>query len=339
MSEPAREYVVGLDIGGANLKRADTRGGTQDVAFPLWKSPQQLAAQLSDLIAGCPPQSPLAVTMTGELADCFDDAAQGVRFIADAVLAAAPLSPSIAFYGVDGRFANIQAVHHDPDRFAASNWHALGNYLAGSLAPDALLIDIGSTTCDIIPLQSGRVATASRTDFDRLVAGELIYLGIGRTPVCAIVDHLPFEGRLVPVMNELFATTGDCAVMLGLEAEDHTDTHTADGKPRSRTAATARLSRMIGLDQRRFTQQHAERCSEYVLAEVRQRIATVLATSPPRECWILSGHGQMLLSDTAPSGVETIDLRQTLGPSLSRVAPAYAVAQIRATPAAAPPLS
>ncbi len=332
----AAACVVGLDIGGANLKLADTRGRTRDVAFPLWKRPQQLTAQLRSLLADGPAASSLAVTMTGELADCFDDAAHGVRFIADAVVAAAPHSPRLAFYGVDGGFASIQEVHDDPDRFAASNWHALGHHLAVSLVPDALLIDIGSTTCDLILLQAGRVATESRTDFDRLVAGELIYVGIGRTPVCAVVDELPFEGRWVPVMNELFATTGDCAVLLGLAAEDASDTQTADGKPRTRAAATARLARMIGLDRRRFTPRHAERCSQHVLSAVQQQIARVLTTAPPRDCWILSGHGQALLSDVVPSGVTTIDLRQQLGPALSRVAPAYAVAQLMACQATTP---
>ncbi|QEG40098.1 hydantoinase/oxoprolinase family protein [Roseimaritima ulvae] len=325
-------YVVGLDIGGANLKLADTRGVARDEPFPLWKSPQRLTARLRELLGECSADAPLAVTMTGELADCFDDAAHGVRFIAEAVLAAAPQSASIVFYGVDGRFANLAEVRHDPDRFAASNWHALAYYLAAQLVPDALLIDIGSTTCDIIPLQSGRVGTDSKSDFDRLVAGELLYLGIGRTPVCAVVDHLTFEGRNVPVMNELFATTGDCALMLGIEAEDFldTDTDTADGKPRSRTAATARLARMIGLDRRRFTEQHAVGCSRQVLQAVQQRVAAAVAAAPTQQTWILSGHGQALLSDTAPAGVEVIDLRERLGESLSRVAPAYAVAQLQA---------
>ena len=53
----------------------------------------------------------------------------------------------------------------DADRIAAGNWHALANFVGKSFCSDGLLIDIGSTTTDIIPILQGAVATTARTDY------------------------------------------------------------------------------------------------------------------------------------------------------------------------------
>ncbi len=357
-AEPSGRHVMGLDIGGANLKAADTLGHSIDRPFALWRTPERLAGQLRELVhklatqaASAPgvaaaesafdhadgadgllKESDLAVTMTGELADCFASAAEGVRFIAKAVCTALPDHGRISFYGVDGRFASLAEVCADPHRFAASNWHALAAFVANEAPPQSLLIDIGSTTCDLISLDAGRVNTASQSDFDRLCHHELVYVGFGRTPVCAVVDDLPIAGRTVPVMNEVFATTGDCALILGLEPEDVRDTHTADGRPRTVAAASARLARMVGLDADRFPAETALRCSRHVLAAVRRRILAAIDAAPPHRHWVLSGHGQALLGDARPDSLTATDLRDTLGPELSRVAPAYAVARLRSEP-------
>ena len=48
------------------------------------------------------------------------------------------------------------------------------------------MVDVGSTTADVIPIAAGRVAAAGRTDLDRLLAGELVYTGALRTNLAAI---------------------------------------------------------------------------------------------------------------------------------------------------------
>ena len=53
--------------------------------FALWRDPQGLAAALAALIDSAPAADRLAVTMTGELCDCFRTKAEGVRHILAAV--------------------------------------------------------------------------------------------------------------------------------------------------------------------------------------------------------------------------------------------------------------
>src|SRR5256885_9284124 len=51
----------------------------------------------------------------------------------------------------------------------------------------ALLLDTGSTTTDIIPMINGVPVPVGRTDPHRLGTGELVYTGVRRTPVCAVL--------------------------------------------------------------------------------------------------------------------------------------------------------
>src|SRR4051794_1172212 len=64
------QTILGLDIGGANLKAATADKRAVSVPFPLWKQPDKLPAALAELVAKFPEAEELAVTMTGELCDC-----------------------------------------------------------------------------------------------------------------------------------------------------------------------------------------------------------------------------------------------------------------------------
>ena len=55
----------------------------------------------------------------------------------------------VSFYGVDGRFRDPDDALRDVDLVAAANWHALASFVAKEIAPDAVLVDIGSTTTDM----------------------------------------------------------------------------------------------------------------------------------------------------------------------------------------------
>ena len=171
MSGPAsKKSVLGLDVGGANLKAAHTAGFTRHVPFSLWKNPGGLADALRTLLAGAPPRATLAVTMTGELCDCFESKREGVAAILDAVESVAESTP-VRVWTTDGVFLNPSAARNIPLKVASANWLALATF-AGRFAPagSALLIDVGTTTTDIIPLIDGRPVPEGRTDPER--AGE-----------------------------------------------------------------------------------------------------------------------------------------------------------------------
>ena len=100
---------LAVDIGGANIKISDGKTFADSTAFPLWKDPTGLAQELRKLLAEAPVSERLAVTMTGELADCFENKAAGVNAILDAVEEAAA-SRHTRCYLVDGRVVTLQVA-------------------------------------------------------------------------------------------------------------------------------------------------------------------------------------------------------------------------------------
>src|SRR5262249_11605561 len=92
MSVSTPPAVLGLDVGGANLKSAHVGPagpGARSLPFALWRLPADLAGALRDLVGPFPPADVVAVTMTGELCDCFADKREGVHAILGAVAQAA----------------------------------------------------------------------------------------------------------------------------------------------------------------------------------------------------------------------------------------------------------
>ncbi len=323
--------ILGVDIGGANLKYATADGRCFERTFAMWKRSDELVNQLQDDIAQFTGTAQLAVTMTGELADCFASRAAGVAHIVDHVVRCLPNSEphTTMFYGTDGRFHDANSAKENWECVAASNWHALARCVGERIVPNALLIDIGSTTTDVIAIRDGDLLTRSRTDHERLADQSLVYVGCRRTPVCSLLSELEFRGTTVPVMNELFATIDDARLLLGLQADDQDDCETADGHPRDRVHAQARMARMIGLDHNQITVDEASSLGRQVYDSVRRRIEgavkrwwqELLVQAPDAVC-VLSGHGQDLIEPPAAS----IDLRVKLPQGVSRTAPSWAVA-------------
>ena len=195
--------------------------------------------------------------MTGELADCYPTKAAGVAAIVAAIETAAA-GRDVRIYLTEGTLATPPEAIARPLDAAASNWHALARFSARFMTGgNGLLIDIGSTTCDLIPIISGRPATRGRTDPERLASGELVYTGVVRSPICAVVAELPWRGQPCATAHELFATTIDAYLLLGELAEDPLSTATADGRPATRAAAHDRLARMICADREMFSEADA----------------------------------------------------------------------------------
>jgi probable H4MPT-linked C1 transfer pathway protein len=320
--------VLGLDIGGANLKAGHSSGATALRAFPLWKNPADLADALRALLAGAPPADVLAVTMTGELCDCYESKRQGVHAILDALEKVAGKTP-VRVWRNDGRFVDLSEARATPLSVAAANWLALATF-AGRFVPEgpALLVDIGSTTTDIIPLLDGEPVPQARTDPERLRCGELVYTGIRRTPLCAILGGYGAA--------EVFATTLDIHLVLGAIPEVPEDRDTADGRPATKEAAHARLARMLCADLETSTAEERRKLAERVLLRqvyvIRSSLERVAARLPgPLSAVVLAGSGeplaQIVLREHATlASVPRISLTQKLGKAQSCAGCAYALA-------------
>ena len=325
---------MAIDIGGANLKAADGEGFAESQPFPLWQQPRRLAEALRALLAMVPRVDHVAATMTGELADCFTTKTEGVHAILEAISVAADARHT-RIYLTDGTLVSPQVARKKPLMAAASNWHALAKF-CGRYARhgSAVLVDIGSTTCDIIPLIDGKPVTLGRTDPARLASGELVYTGVERSPVCAVVGAIPWRGKKYPVAHELFATTWDAYLTLGDLLEEPHSTHTADRKPATKAAARDRLARTICADRDMFSAADAEAAARHIaqaqLVRLTKTLTRVLARLAGRvETAVISGRGEFLcrrMFEALQLAPRLVSLSHELGTNLSRCATAHALA-------------
>ena len=154
---------------------------------------------------------------------------------------------------------------------ASANWLATANLVA-RLVPQALLIDAGSTTTDIVVVANGEVHAQGRDDHARLVREELVYTGVVRTPVMAIAQRVLFAGEWVGVMAEYFATMADVYRITG-ELDPAFDQHrTADGRGKSREESMRRLARMIGCDLEQAPAEEYEHLARWLAHAQRQLV-------------------------------------------------------------------
>ena len=221
-----------------------------------------------------------------------------------------------------------------------------------------MLVDVGSTTTDIIPVLNGIPCPEGFTDLQRLAHSELIYTGVRRTPVCAIVPKVPLLDEThqnatggilawtVPVAAELFATSLDVHLVNGDISDDPQDRNTADSRPATRAAALNRLAHAVCCDREEISNAQLEHISRYVsdrqiaqiaagIAHRLQYVSDLAGTEPETVQLLLSGSGDWM----AERALETcgwnlqhppIQLRTMFVRNVSEAACAFAVARLAA---------
>jgi probable H4MPT-linked C1 transfer pathway protein len=338
-SDRDRAPWIGLDIGGANIKAAHSSGPARTVPFEVWKRPDELDRAIATVVATLPPSERVALTMTAELCDCYLTKQVGVQAVLEAVRAALPGWP-IVVWGVDGGFHSVEEALRQPMLVAAANWLALAT-LAARLVPSepALLIDTGTTTTDLIPLNRGTVAARGRSDPERLQTGELVYAGVVRTPICALATELPFRGAPTGLAAELFASTLDVYLTLGDIESNPSDLSTADGRPSTAEAARDRLARMVGADRDGFTAEDAlafaraaDSCLMDRLAQAAERSCRPAIGRPAAA--VVAGSGDFLARRLARRVIEPggpiVSVKEAWGTVASSAGCAFALVQLAA---------
>ena len=331
--------VAGWDVGGVNLKFAAAR---DDRVVAVHAQPFEIQHTPHDLVRALRHQRRAArltsgtlhaVTMTAELSQLFRTKRDGVSFVLDAVESAFP-NDEIAVYTVDGTFVSPSDARRDPIRAAASNWHATASIVAHTW-PDATLVDIGSTTSDVIPIAGGTVAACGRTDPERLASGELLYLGAVRTPVEAIVHDVPLGATQAGVSAEAFALAGDVHYWNGDLAAGDYSCATPDGRPVTREFTRERLARIVCADREQLDDHAIDRIAAHVaLVQVARTAAALERTRahlPPDALVVTAGVGAFIAERAARRiGTPCVSLAVALGADAARAAPAAAVALLRA---------
>jgi len=329
--------VIGLDVGGVNTKAAwaETAGGGRvaNRHFEVWRGRDGLEAVIRGVVEDldAPRPAAVALTMTAELSDAFRTKREGVAFVLDAAERA--LGPVLLrVFTTRGELIDPGAARGRPLDVAASNWVATAQWAARAHA-EALLIDVGSTTADVVPILGGAVAATGWTDLDRLLSGELVYTGALRTNLAGIAARVPVRGGWCPVAPELFAISADVHVVLGHIAPEDYTCPTPDGRDSSVVSARERIARLVCSDVEQLEAAEIDAIARHLheaqLAQITEAAERVGARVPPRAPVVGAGAGLFLVRDVAARlGRELVGLPGGWDAGAAEVAPAVALAEL-----------
>lgn len=259
-------HFSGWDIGGAHLKvsRCDQHGqliSSIELPCPLWQGIDGLADSLRQALRQLDNHADRHfITLTGESADCFANRQQGVTDIINAVAEQLPAA-NCQVFSQSQTWLDLTDAKQHWQQVASMNWLATASWLAKHYS-DALLIDIGSTTTDIIAITDGQPQLQAFTDQGRLQSGELVYSGVIRTPLMALAQQIPFAGQLQKVANEVFATTADIWRLLD-KLPDNISDRSADGQNWGAAHCRQRLARMVGSDAENYPESHWQQLAQW----------------------------------------------------------------------------
>jgi len=242
--------TIGWDIGGAHLKAVRLKGGSIEGVVqspcPLWRGLEHLENAIDEIMGRLGLGARHAITMTGELADIFQNRNEGVVQLVDTMRRKLPEVELTVFAGIRGFVDTAQAETAAGD-IASSNWLASAQF-AAQHCWEGIFIDMGSTTTDIIALHRGEARPYGLTDAARLTSEELVYTGVVRTPLMAIATRAPFNGEWQRIAAEHFATAADVHRLTGNLDEEHDMAETADGAGKTVEESARRIARMVGRD-------------------------------------------------------------------------------------------
>jgi hypothetical protein len=316
--------TIGIDIGGANTKVASVSGEARSLYLPLWRD-NDLAAELRRIRDEFQPKL-VGIVITGELADAFTSKKEGICSIASSIdsVFARPY-----YLNVRSQFTQ-QIAEREASLYAASNWTASAAFVSRHV-PDCIFVDLGSTTCDVIPIRDGKPA-AMTTDFERLRERELIYTGALRTNIATILRLVTLNGADYRLASELFAISADAHRVLGnISAEDYT-CDTPDARPRDLEACYRRIARVLLCDADELGRERARDVARQVERAQIDELVQALAFQKRKHelnAVVGAGLGEFLIAKAASKvRLECRLLSQQYGKELSKVFPAFAVANL-----------
>ena len=319
------ENYTGWDLGGAHLKvaRLDRAGALcalEQFATPLWQGLDTLAEPVTRTLDALPAGHCVhAVTMTGELADCFPTRRDGVlRLVEYLSERLGPRQPLYVYAGNKGLVApaDVPGCH---THIASANWHCSAAYAAQHLG-SGVLIDLGTTTTDIIPFHGQQVCAQGYGDQARLRTGELVYTGLTRTAVMAVVKRVPYAGEWQGIAAEYFANMADVYRITGALDERFDLLPAADGGAKTRYHSLQRLARMLGTD---YDEDAAEApwldLAQYIAGQQYETIERAFSgvmdtlTQPVANRIVAAGAGRFIIEKLAHKhDCEVIDFEELL---------------------------
>ena len=240
---------LGIDIGGAHIKIVglDKYKNVSLVEYRkcyLWQDPEKLKKEIQFINSLSEKNKILCgITMTAELCDIFSNRIEGAKKIQKECK---KIKFKKFFYSKsDNLFENIN--ENKFTNFISMNWHAIGRYMSKHIR-EGIIIDFGSTTTDFVLIKGGQVINNSFSDYTRLGTGELVYTGIIRSPIFAIMNSININTQKYKIIPEYFSSMSDIyrihkKIKKNFDVDDETDS-----SDKSIISSYHRISRSFGFD-------------------------------------------------------------------------------------------
>lgn len=183
------------------------------------------------------------ITITAESCDNFKSRHAGVNQILNNC--DFYISGKKYYYTNDNLYIKYDEATANTERLYSTNWMLTSHYL-NNLNEINLIIDMGSTTTDFI--YKNMSIKDNINDYSRLLNNTLLYAGVVRTPLAMISEKIEFSFCTIPLIKEVFATTGDIFNITNDIDFSKLDYSGADNLDYTKNNSFIRLSRSIGLD-------------------------------------------------------------------------------------------
>ncbi len=339
--------IIGWDIGGANIKatlmevRDEKAHRLKTIThhFSIWiEGKENLLFMLKKLkteIARGSHIDFIGVTMTAELSDVYETKREGVSHILDCIKEVFP-KEQILVLDADAHLKTVEEAKGEYLKVASANWASTA-WMVSKWVKDCILLDVGSTTTDIIPIVKGKAIARGKTDLERLSTGELIYTGALRTNIATIAEAIPVRGIRTRVSSELFALSGDVHLVLGNISQDQYTTETADKRGKTRSEAMSRLARVVCADTDILEEENIVAIADYIynkqidkIADGLKQVHDSLKAFVKNDLFLVTtGIGRDFLGRRAGENLRfkrIIDLEHIVGKDASIATPSAAVA-------------
>ena len=153
--EKEKSIIAGFDIGGAHLKVTRAENGriveAATIATPLWQGLDKLTRPSRGSAALCRRRSQ-RLHHDRRTVGIFPSRDEGIATLLGRFREHFPSGKNLIYAGRSG-FVGVEQAARLASDVASANWHATAALVA-KLAGDALFVDMGSTTTDIIPIRT-----------------------------------------------------------------------------------------------------------------------------------------------------------------------------------------
>ena len=263
------KVYIGWDIGGANTKICvfDSNFNiirVECININIWSN----FIELNNLFNKISKDYSLDIisnyiTITAESCDNFSDRKNGILSIlknCNSFILGHKL-----FYTNQDRYIDFDSAKNNPEILYSTNWILTSKFVNKS-DNIHLIIDIGSTTTDLI--YKNIDVEENINDHLRLINNTLLYAGVIRTPISMLLNKVSYFSKSIPLVNEVFSTTGDVFNLTNDINFEKLDYLGADNLEYSKENSFKRLARSIGLDYQKEMQSEIIKISHMIKKEL-----------------------------------------------------------------------